>query len=340
MSKLNVGLIGFGLSGRYLISPYLMANPHFNLKKIVQQRAATVSEIYPSVETVKSLDDVLSDKSIDLVIISSPHQTHFDYAQKCLLADKHVLIEKPMVATAEEGEILINLAKKQGRILSVYQNRRFDGDFKTIQKIMKNGFLGDIVNYEARYDRWQPILSPKKWKETPSFMSGILYDLGAHLIDQTLCLFGTPLSYSGRVMTQREHSEIDDAFDLRFDYGKLQVTLKASLLVREPLPRYVIHGTHGSYVKYGVDPQEDMLKAGMTPDMKGFGDENSTQHGTLNTTINGVHFYGKIATETGHYGALFQNLYETIVEGKDLNVKPEQVLEQIRIMEGIKKMNV
>ncbi len=337
MKTLNVGLIGFGLSGRYLIAPFLMTNPNFRLKTVVQQKAATASEIYPSVKSVKNLDDVINDKDIDLVVVSSPNETHFDYARRSLLAGKHVLVEKPMAATVAECEILMDLAAKQGKVLSVYQNRRFDGDFQTVQQVIKDGLVGEVLNYEARFDRWSPNANPKKWKEIPSLATGVLYDLGAHILDQTLVLFGTPKSFSGQVMTQRENTSIDDAFDLRLDYGRFQVSLKASLLVREPTPRYRINGTHGSFVKYGIDPQEDMLKAGMAPTDKGFGEEDPAFYGTLNTDLNGLHVQGKIATKAGNFGLLFQNLYETIVNGGELSVKPELVIEQIRIMEAIKK---
>lgn len=340
MKTINVGLIGFGLSGRYLIAPFLMVNPNFRLKAVVQPRAvgaSAASEIYPSVKSVKNIDDVLTDKDIDLVIVSSPNETHFDYARKSLLAGKHVLIEKPMASTVAECEILMDLAERQGKVLSVYQNRRFDGDFQTVKKVIKNRLVGDILNCEFRFDRWSPNANPKKWKETPSLVTGVLYDLGAHILDQALVLFGKPKSFRGQVMTQRENTTIDDAFDLRLDYGRFKVTLKASLLVREPTPRYMVHGTQGSFVKYGIDPQEDMLKAGMTPDMKGFGEDKPEFYGILNTDLNGLHIQGRIETMAGNFGLLFQNLYETIVNDAELAIKPELILEQIRIMEAVKK---
>ena len=337
MKILNVGLIGFGLSGKTLIAPFLMANPNYRLKTVVQQTASTASEIYPSVKSVKNLNDVLTDDDIDLVIVSSPNETHFDYARKSLLAGKHVLIEKPMSGTVAECEILIDLAERQGKVLSVYQNRRFDGDFQTVQKVIKNGLVGDVLNCEFRFDRWQPNANPKKWKEIPSASNGILYDLGAHILDQALVLFGKPKSFSGQVMIQRENTTIDDAFDVRLNYGHFNVNLKASLLVREPTARYMIHGTHGSFVKYGIDPQEDMLKAGMQPTDKGFGEDNPAFYGTLNTHKDGLHFQGKIETLAGNFGLLFQNLYEAIVNDGELAVKPELILEQIRIMEAVKK---
>ena len=342
MSKknLNVGLIGYGLSGRFLIAPFLTVHPNFRLATIVQRHEPTALETYPSVKIAKSLDELLADATIDLVVVSSPNETHYDYTRRSLEAGKHVLVEKPMAATADEAEILIALAKKQGKILSVYQNRRFDGDFRTVRQVIESGLLGDILTYEAHFDRWQPNLNPKKWKEIASPMTGVLYDLGAHLIDQAVVLFGKPSHFDGKTMTQRANSDIDDAFDLRLDYGKTQVTLKASLLAREPTPRYIVHGSRGSFVKYGIDPQEDQLKSGLLPTAAGFGADNAALFGTLNTDIGGLHFQGKIETLLGNYGLLFENLYAAIADGAELLVKPEQVLEQILIMERVKELKI
>lgn len=331
---LNVALVGFGLSGRYLQAPFFIANPNFNLKTVV-----TVSQnpqlVYPSVQAAKNLDEVLTDAEIDLVSICTPSHTHFDYAKQCLLAGKHVLVEKPFTATAAEAEELILLAKKQGKILSIFQNRRFDSDFMTVKKVVENQLLGDLVAFEIHFDRHKPILNPKRWKEAATPANGILYDLGAHIIDQTIVLFGKPNSVVGDTFIQREGSEIDDAFHIRLDYGKLKVILKSSLLVREEGPRYILHGTKGSFIKYGLDVQEDHLKAGLMPRMEGFGVESSDKWGILNTETNGQHFRGHIVTEVGNWDFLFQNLYEAIAEGKELLVKPEEVLEQIKIIEVV-----
>ena len=280
---------------------------------------------------------MLNDKDIDLVVVSSPNGTHFDYARRALLAGKHVLVEKPMAGTAAEAQILIDFAERQSKVLSVYQNRRFDGDFQTVQKVINSGILGDIIGCELRFDRWAPNPNPKKWKEIASLGTGVLYDLGAHILDQALVLFGVPKSYTGHTMIQRENTTIDDAFELRLDYGKMNVNLRASLLVREPTPRYRINGTRGSFVKYGIDPQEDQLKAGMTPDMKGFGADTPQYYGHLNTDIDGLCVNGRVETLVGNFGLLLQNLYDTIVDGKELLVKPELVLEQIKIMEAVKR---
>ena len=332
---LNVAIIGFGLSGRYLQAPFFEANPNFNLKIIVSN-SQNPQAVFPNVKVAKSLDEVLADSSIDLVSICSPSATHFEYAKRTLLAGKHVLVEKPFTATVEEAEELIELSKKQGKILSVFQNRRFDSDFMTVQKVIEGGFLGKIINFEIHFNRYKPILNPKKWKEIVAPANGIIYDLGSHIIDQVLVLFGVPESVWGQTFTQRGHSEIDDAFDIRMDYGDLKVTLKASLLVREDTPRYIIHGTKGSFVKYGIDVQEDHLKAGILPNDAGFGIESASNSGVLNTEFNGITFRGNVETQQGNWGLLFQNLYDSIADGKELFVKPEEIVAQIQIIEQVK----
>ncbi len=334
MNQLTTAIIGFGLSGRYLQAPFMVANPNYRLKTIVTSQ--NISEVFPNVYSTKNIEDVLNDSEIELVSIASPNETHFELAKRCLLAGKHVLIEKPMTATLAEAEELIELTKKQGKILTVFQNRRFDGDFMTIQQILQDNLLGEILNVEMRYDRWKPILNPKKWKETVGPASGILYDLGSHIIDQTLALFGKPQSVWGETFTQRANSDIDDAFDIRLDYGKMKVKLSASLMVKEDTPRYMIHGTKGSFVKYGVDVQEDQSKAGLTPKSAEWGHESATNWGVLNTEINGLDFKGKIQTQAGNWGILFQNIYETIKKNNDLLIKTELILEQIRIIEQVK----
>jgi scyllo-inositol 2-dehydrogenase (NADP+) len=331
---LNVALIGFGLSGRYLQAPFFDTNPNFNLKTIVSNNQ-NPQEFYPSVKVARSLEEVLLDETIDLVSICSPNATHYEYAKRALLSGKHVLVEKPFTATSQEAEELILLSQKQQKTLSVFQNRRFDSDFMTVKKLIESGSLGEILNFEIHFNRFKPLLNPKKWKEVVSPASGIIYDLGSHIIDQVIVLFGTPQNVWGQTFTQRENSEIEDAFDIKLDYGKLKVTLKSSLLVREESPRYLIHGTKGSFVKYGIDVQEDHLRAGMMPEDVGFGIEPSTQDGILYSEKGGISVQEIIKTEQGNWALLFQNLHDAIVDGKELLIKPEEVLEQIRIIEAV-----
>jgi scyllo-inositol 2-dehydrogenase (NADP+) len=332
---LNVAIIGFGLSGRYLQAPFFETNPNFNLTTIVSVNQNPAA-FYPNVKVVKSIDEVLADATIDLVSICSPNETHFAYAKLALQAGKHVLVEKPFTATSKEAEELISLAKTQNKILTIFQNRRWDSDFLTVKKLIEENRLGEILNFEIHFNRFKPDLNVKKWKEINTASSGVLYDLGVHIIDQATVLFGTPKNVWGQTFAQREYSTIDDAFDLQLDYGKLKVTLRSSLMVREESPRYIIHGSKGSFVKYGIDVQEDQLKVGMMPMDICFGVESIEQWGTLYTEKDAVPFKEKIKTEKGNWVLLFQNIYNAIVHGETLLVKPEEVVEQIKIIENVK----
>jgi scyllo-inositol 2-dehydrogenase (NADP+) len=333
---LTVAIVGFGLSGRYLQAPFFRSNPTLFHLKTILSASQNPQDTYTNVQVVRTLDEILTDAEIDIVSIASPNETHFDYARRCLLAGKHVLVEKPFTATVAEAKALIALAQSQNKILTVFQNRRFDSDFLTIKKVVENKLLGELLAFEIHFDRYKPILNPKKWKEITGPSSGILYDLGAHIIDQALLLFGKPMAVSGETFRQRQGSQIDDAFEIRLDYGQLKVTLKSSLLVREEGPRYVLHGSKGSFVKSGIDIQEDQLKMGMLPKDSGFGIEPADKWGLLNTEINGQHFRGHIETEIGNWAALFENIYAAIAEGQGLLVKPEQILEQLAIIEAVK----
>jgi scyllo-inositol 2-dehydrogenase (NADP+) len=334
---IKVGLVGFGLSGRWLQAPFFVLHPNFQLKYIVTSQDIS-QDLFKGTEKANDLDQLLADPEVDLISICSPSSTHFDYCKKALNAGKHVLVEKPMTATYEEALELCELAKKVNKTLMIYQNRRFDGDFMTVKKVIESGVLGDILSYEARWHRYSPILNPKPWKEAVSPANGAIYDLGAHLIDQSLFLFGNPNSVSGETFIQREGSSIDDAFNLNFDYGKVKVKLSSSLMVKKFEPRYVVHGTKGSFIKHGLDPQEEHLKAGMLPGINsGFGYEAKENNGQLTANIGGMEFSGEIDTFPGDWMQLYNNLADVILNGAEAIIKPEEVAEQIRIIEEVIK---
>ncbi len=338
MKILNVAIIGFGLSGRYLQAPFFEAHPNFNLKMIVTNNQ-NPTLYYPEVEVAKSIEEVLSNPAIDLVSICSPNATHFEYAKATILAGKHVLVEKPFTATSKEASELIELSKEKNIVLAIFQNRRFDSDFLTVKKLIEEKVLGEIYNVQINYNRYKPALNTKQWKETIAPGSGIIYDLGAHIIDQTIALFGNPKTISGETFIQRKLSTIDDAFEIRLSYDKLWVTLKSSLMVEEETPRYIVQGTKGSFTKYGLDIQEDQLKAGMIPTETNFGIEPISQSGIFssieNNSIDKI-----IPTEKGNWALLFQNLYEAIVFKAALIVNPTEVQQQIKIIEIVKTVTV
>jgi scyllo-inositol 2-dehydrogenase (NADP+) len=335
MNRISVGLVGFGLSGRYLQAPFYEALPQFKLAKIVTSRPIP-KEIFREAKPASSVDDLLEDDDIELIAICTPNSTHYELTKKCLQAGKHVLVEKPATATLEETKELYNIAREQKKILCVYQNRRFDSDFLTCLKLIKGNFLGDIHTYEAHFHRYKPELNAKGWKEEVSPANGILYDLGAHLVDQAIFAFGKPLSFSGEAYTQRAGSTIDDAFFIQLNYEKLRVRLKSSLLVVDQGPKYEIHGMAGSFHKTGIDMQEDHLKLGMTPGQSEYGIEATANFGDLTTTLNGVNLKAKVTTETGNWQLLYLNLADSIRNGTPLIIKEEEILAQMEILENIK----
>ena len=330
-------ILSYGMSGEVFHAPLLSAHPNFRLKSVLQRTSDRVKAHHPGVQVVRSFNEVLNDAEVELVIVNTPNETHFDFTAKALEAGKHVIVEKPFTNTVDDARKLIALAKKTKKTLSVFQSRRWDGAFMTLKEIITSGVLGKIVEYEAHYDRFRNCIAPNTWKEEPGPGSGILYNLGSHMLDQALVLFGKPAFVSARIGTQRPGGRVDDFYDLRLEYPGLNVIVKSSYLVREPGPLYIVHGLRGSFVKYGLDPQEDALKLHQIPGTPGWGTEPEKFWGKLNTEIDGLHYEGKIETLPGNYMGFYQNIYEVIREGKELAVRPEQAMEVIHLIEAAMK---
>ncbi|MBI9038321.1 MAG: Gfo/Idh/MocA family oxidoreductase [Bacteroidales bacterium] len=330
---IKVGQVGFGMSGQLFHAPFIEANKNFNLKKVVERHNRNSENYYPYVEIVKSFDELLLDEEIQLIVITTPNIYHYEQTKKALLAEKHVVIEKPFTPTAKEAQELIDLSLKQKRHIFVFQNRRWDGDFMTIQKLLQTDLLGDLIEYEAHFDRYSPKLNTKPWKEADDPAGGNLYDLGTHLIDQAVCLFGLPDSVWADIRTQRDGSKVDDAFEVILNYPELKVTLKAGMLVREEGPRYILNGTKGSFVKYGIDPQENDLDKGFSPDNEGWGEDFPEKYGFLNTAIDGLIFQGNIKTIAGSYQKFYKNVYDVLMKNTEAAIKPEEARDVIRIIE-------
>ncbi len=332
--KIVTGIASFGMSGKVFHAPLLTNHEGFHLKTIVERSNNQAQQWYPDVQISKSFDDILHDSEIELVIVNTPDHTHAELAHKALMAGKHVVVEKPFTLHASECEDLLNLAIRKNKILSVFQNRRWDGDFLTVQKVIKNELLGKLVEYEAHFDRFRNYIQPNTWKEDSSTGTGTLYNLGSHLIDQALVLFGMPDSVSADIRTLRPEGRVDDFFEVLLNYPDIRVALKASYLVREPGPRYSVHGTHGSFLKYGIDPQEDALKKGESPLNVDWGKESTEMWGTLNADKRGLHYVGRLQTIPGNYMAFYDNIFDAIVNGKELAVKPEEAINVISVIEA------
>jgi scyllo-inositol 2-dehydrogenase (NADP+) len=333
---LNVGIVGFGLSGQVFHAPFIDVNPHFNLHTIVTT-GKLAGEKYPLVKITSSFDELLTNPEIDLVIVSSPNALHFQHASAALEAGKHVIVEKPFTVNSTEAQKLIDKSNHAGRLVFPFHNRRWDSDLLTLKQLISQGLLGKIVDYESRFDRFTPSIVRAGWKYQQKEGGGTLFDLGIHLIDQAVSLFGIPEGVFCILFNQREGSVTDDSFDLKLIYPDLNVTLKASVFVKEPGPRFQVHGTQGSFVKNGLDSQEAQLRLGKKPGSRGFGIEPASQRGILNTVLSGKEFRGLVKTLPGNYMDFFNNVYSVILDEAEMLVKPEDALLNIRIIEAARK---
>ncbi|KAF9916663.1 hypothetical protein BX616_003160 [Lobosporangium transversale] len=335
-SPINVGVIGFGMSAQVFHAPLISTTPGLNLAAFVNRRGQNhiLSSKYPNASVYQSHQQLLQDPNIDLVVITTPNVLHFDLAREAIEAGKHVVVEKPFTITFEEGMLLAKLAKQHSRVLSVFQNRRWDADFLTVQKLVhsQKSTLGRIVSFESRFDRFRNF-SKNGWRETGRVEegSGVLYDLCSHLLDQTLVLFGTPEYVTAHVSNQRqlETSQVDDQFLVHLDYKDgLRCTLGAAMLARIPTPRFRLTGMNGSYVKYGLDVQENQLKEGLTPKDNAYGIEKESCWGDIDTLLvvegTQLHVKGKIDSEQGSYGAYYANISRAIQGLEPLSVTAEQ----------------
>lgn len=334
---IHTGIIGYGLSGRVFHAPIIDVVDGFELAKISTgnpDRVKMINERYPSTVVVPSGQEIINDPDIDLVIVTSPNTDHFRWAKDALLAGKHAVVEKPFTVTVAEADELIALSKKQGKILTVYHNRRFTSDTKTVKKLLDSGLLGEVHDYETHFDRYRP--EPRAnnaWREQPLPGSGIFYDLGSHLIDQALWFFGMPEAVTAEIGSQRPWAKADDRFDVRLHYSAFMATVKAGMLCKIPGPTYLIHGTNGSFVKYGLDVQEATLDTGAIPEGKNWGREPEEIWGTINTEYKGVKIQGKLESEHGDYREYFVNLRDAIWGKAEIAVKPEEARNVMKIIE-------
>lgn len=336
-TNIRTGIIGYGLSGRVFHAPFIDVVEGFELTKISTsnpKREALIEERYPITAVVPDGKGIIDDPEIDLVIVTSPNTDHFRWAREALLAGKHVVVEKPFTVNVEEASELLEIAKRQQKILTVYHNRRFTSDTKTVKKLLDSGILGEIVDYETHFDRYRSNPRPGgAWREQPLPGSGIFYDLGSHLIDQALWFFGMPEAVTADINAQRPWAQADDHFDVRLHYPTFTATLKSGMICRIPGATYMLHGTNGSFVKYGLDVQEATLDSGAKPEGKDWGREPETIWGTINTEYKGVRIQGKVESEHGDYRDYFINLRDAINGTVPLAVRPEEALNVMRIIE-------
>jgi scyllo-inositol 2-dehydrogenase (NADP+) len=333
MQKIKTALLSYGMSGKVFHAPFIAIHPEFELIGSWERSKKLIQEDYPIVKSYPTIEDVLAD-DIDLVIVNTPVETHYEFAKKVLEAGKHAIVEKAFTTTVAQAQELADLAKAKGLKLAVFQNRRWDSDFKTVQKVVKDGVLGDLVEAEFHFDRYNPLLSIKAHKETANSGAGILKDLGPHLIDQALHLFGFPKSVFADIRTTRENSLVDDYIDLLLYYDDFRVRLKAGFFVREANPAYVVHGKKGSFLKPRGDVQEDDLKLGKKPDTTTWGTEAEGLNGILHTEIDGKVIREKIPTFQGNYYDFFDGVYKSITTNITEPVTAEDGVKTMKIIEA------
>jgi len=324
---IDMGLIGFGLGGRYFHAPLIHAVPGLRLAAVVQRNSDTAAKLYPGVRVVRSVEELLAIDSIRLVVIATPNQTHFRFAAQCLQAGRDVIVDKPITPTLHETLALFRIARKCGRLLTVSHTRRFDADFQAVREVVASGELGNIARFDTHYDRYRTTSRPNAWREQPGPGSGILLDIAPHLIDHALMLFGLPEAVYADIRIERAGFVTDDAFDICFFYpGNLRANLHESMLCLTPRPRFVILGDKGSFIKSEIDALEPALRREEIPKGESWVLDPEENWGVLTTALDGQTRKRKVASR-GDWREFYANVRDVILGQAELLVTPKQVID-------------
>lgn len=339
MQTINTALLSFGMSGKLFHAPFIHLHEGFRLVGAWERHQKSIQEIYPETRSYGSLDELLADKAIELVVVNTPTYTHYEYAKRALEAGKHVIVEKAFTSTVAEAEELKSLAEKTGKQLAVFQNRRWDSDFLTVKKVIESGKLGELNEMEIHFDRYNLTPSYKTHKEEKNAGSGIVKDLGPHIIDQALLLFGMPAALFADIRIIRPQSIVDDYFDILLYYPTLRVRLKATLIAKETVPAYIVHGSNGSFLKSRADMQETLLQQGTTPDIPDWGMESKSEQGIINYLKEGRTIREKAESERGNYMEFYNQIYAALTEQKSIPVTAGDGIHVMQIIEAAYKSN-
>lgn len=329
---LKIGFIGFGKSTNRYHLPYLLHRTNIQVNTIYNRtRKPELEEQYVdhNITFTTQLSDILTDSEIQLISICTPPDTHFKLARLCLEHGKHVIIEKPFTTNYEEAKTLLELGKEKDLLVMPFQNRRFDGDFLALKHVIEENYTGLPVELESHFDYYRPYAnqSPGKYYE------GAFYGLGVHLLDQAVALFGAPEKAYYDLRTMLGRHNLEDYYHVELFYPEMKVILKTSHLVNIPYPSFILHGRDGSFIKYGMDKQENHLKAGMLPHEEGFGTDREDEYGyTRYIDINGNEQTQVIPTPQGDYGKIYDNAYDIIIHGKEKYIKDEEILTVMNIL--------
>ena len=333
-------VVGFGLAGRVFHAPFVSAVHGLRLNGIVQRHGDEAGRAWPRARVLRSMEEALGDAAVQLIVVATPNQTHFALAKQALEAGKHVVVDKPFAATSAQARELIELAQSKGVVLAPFHNRRWDGDFLTVKKLLAEGAVGRLVTFESHFDRFRPLPREGTWKETESAANGLLMDLGPHLVDQALALFGVPQTIAASVRRDRDATDIEDAFDITLGYLGLQVYCRSSMVAADNSARFLLHGTQGSFRKFGVDPQEPALVAGGTVPLQGSGDwlpEDKAAWGTLTVAPDpaqpGVLQRTLVETEPGDYRGFYASVRDAILGVAPLAVSAEDGFRVVKLLE-------
>lgn len=333
---INTGLLAYGMSGKVFHAPFISAHAGFNLNAVVERNKKLAQNDYPDLISYNTIDDILNDAEIDLVVVNTPNNLHYEHAKLALQKGKNILVEKPFAATSKQAKEIFSLAKSLGKKVLVYQNRRYDSGFNAVKKIIDSGKLGKLVEIHFRYDRYRNEIGPKVFKEENVEAAGLLYDLGPHLIDQAICLFGKPEKFHKVRSKNRVNTKVDDYFAIQLSYpNELNVFLTASMLVVDIKDAFVINGTKGSFSKNHADVQEQQLIDGMKPTDDLFGIENPKDAGKLTLiTEKGERITEIIYSDKGDYMGIFEAVYQNLINNKPYPITEEDILTQLEIIEN------
>ncbi len=334
MQIINTALLSYGMSGRVFHAPFIELHKGLNLTGSWERSKQLIQNDYPSTKSYNTMEALLADDSIELVVVNTPTNTHYDYTKKALLAGKHVVVEKAFTTTLAEAVELKELSEKTGKKIAVFQNRRWDSDFKTVEKVIKENLLGDVTEMEIQFARFNPSLSPKLHKEIPNPGAGIVKDLGPHIIDQALYLFGLPQHVFADIRVTRPTTQVDDYFEILLYYANKRVRLKAGYLMREPVPSYIVHGTKGSFLKSRGDVQEPLLLKAAKPNTTDWGAEPEAEQGLLHTEKDGVVIREKIPTLNGNYYHFYDKVYKSLTEDEAMPVTATDGINVMKIIEA------
>ena len=331
--KINVGLCAFGMSGKVFHAPFFNNHPLYELTGIVKRSEQNPIDQYPDTKIYSSIESLINDGETDLIVVNTPVQFHFEHCKSAIKAGKSVLVEKPFVVSSTEAQSLIELADKHKVKFTVFQNRRWDRDFIAVKDIVDKGVLGKIHEVEIRFDRFRTSASGKKHKEGNLPGSGALYDLGAHMLDQAILLFGLPDKLFADLVKLRPDVSSDDFFELLLYYNDLRVRLISDVMVKEPGPGYVMHGDKGSFIQQRSDVQEGVLVSGKIPQEQPWVPELESPDGLLHA-MEGQDF-GKVDTYSapGNYTLFFDALAEYIQNDGPNPVEPSDAAKYIRLIE-------